>query len=95
MKKEEYNQKILELKKAHEEAANKVSREFAFSNKKHEKGDILSRGNKSIVIDEIRWTMTYSKNPIPLCVYVGRLLKKDGTFRKDGAIDRIWEDEPI
>lgn len=92
MTEEEYKKIIKELEDSHEKAVKKIQREFAFSNKKHEKGDILKDGRVSIIVDEIKWGFKgYFNEGLPCCIYIGRVLKKDGKPRKDGLTDRVYD----
>ena len=92
MTEQEYVHKIKKAKEQFEKDIKTIQREYAFSNQKHEIGDILKDVDFQIIVDEIKWsTNRFSRDGLPCLVYIGRVLKKNGTPRKDGTIRKIFK----
>lgn len=100
MTKEDYKQLINDLmdQKQHamseyDKKMNLVRKEYAVSNRKHNTGDVITHDGQSIIVDKITWSCGLFQNKDPFCIYFGRLLKKDGTLRKDGKTGYISDEE--
>ena len=83
MTEEEYNNAIEENDRKWISEMDRIQQEFVLSNKKHEKGDVITENGITFIVDEIKCGFK-SLFGGPCCAYYGRILKKDGTFRKDG-----------
>lgn len=64
--------------------------QYAVSNKRFVKGDIIKNHNSTILIDEYKLARSF--NGIPYIVYHGFELKKDLTPKKNGARDSIHDE---
>ena len=77
-----YNEYIIEK--------NKLYKEYAYSNKVFNKGDILKSGNVIILVDRISVTVF---NDIPRAVYLGQRLTKKLERYNSNERDSIYESE--
>ena len=60
-----------------------LSRDYAFSNNTIKVGDIIKSARGSILVDEVKFTVSV-RGELPYCSYWGWLLTKEGKLRKDG-----------
>jgi len=92
MTKQEYD---LEIKKIEQEAKTKkdvLTRNYVYSNNPYLTGDVISDHSITIKIESTKWSYNIGD---PCVVYYGPVLKKDGTPRKDGAKDSIYQSSII
>lgn len=71
-----------------------LSRDYAFSNNTIKVGDIIKSARGSILVDEVKFTVSV-RGELPYCSYWGRLLTKEGKLRKDGKRCRITQMEML
>jgi len=84
----EYTQKLKKLEEVYLSDKKALHIEFALSNAKFKKGDIIIEDSKGIIlIDKIT---TYIGFGLPEPVYHGLLLKKDLTPKKNGEREAIY-----
>lgn len=82
MDKNEYNQRLFEIKKRFEEDKKQLAIECAASNNPYSVGDILKDDSGVIIlVERILFSYGYGEE-LPYCVYEGKTLKKDLTPRK-------------
>lgn len=71
---------------------NALSAEYAKKNNPYTIGDIIeSDWGIRIIIDKIKYTHSQYSDPCPQNVYIGRVLKKDGTTRADGKVEYVLQ----
>lgn len=74
-----------QLQQAEEQYANERKRihiAYAMANNPHKKGEIITDGIQTIRIEKIRTYMD-GFGSLPMCIYDGPALKKDGAEKKD------------
>ena len=71
-----------------------LSRDYAFSNNTIKVGDVIKSARGSILVDEVKFTVSV-RGELPTCSYWGRVLTKAGALRKDGSRMRILQSEVL
>jgi len=89
MIKEEYEKLVLDAKKNYSKTIEEVNIRFSKENNPYKIGDIIADSYKKIKIKEIEFGHMVAC--APTCLYIGLLLKKDETPRKDGKRGNIWQ----
>jgi hypothetical protein len=92
MTNEEYRAEKQRIEKAAEKSQQELCITFVEENKRFHIGDIISKNDKIIKVKKIH---AYRFDACPIPVYVGKLLKKDLTPRKDNAEDSIYGDKEV
>jgi hypothetical protein len=87
---EEYKERLAVITTEFEIEKRKLNGDYAMSNRRFNKGDILKGYNSTILVDEFKLGRSF--NGIPYLVYYGFELKKDLTPKKNGARDSIHDD---
>ena len=93
MNKQEFEDAIARIEAEAESNKIQLSQEYAFSNNSVKIGDKIKDHYQYIEVHQIKCAVYngYSSRANPQCVYIGKLLKKNGEPRKDGAIGRIFQ----
>ena len=89
----EFNENLSELKKEFDDNVKKLKLDYIKTNARFKKGDKIRLKDKSIVVETISGTCFSSQ--IPAIYYMGAMLTKDGTPRKDGQTYSIFEQDGI
>ena len=87
---DEYLLELKSIEKEKFEALQDLMERFIIANNPHKKGDIVSDGTDTIVIETIMCHAGMYQNK-PCAVYFGTCLKKDGTPRKDGKKAKVYQ----
>ena len=89
---EEYQEEVARLDHEYKEAKGRLKREYALTNNPVRIGTIAEDdcGNK-VMVKRISIAYTHWGEVPSECVYHGELLKKDGTPRKDGKADCVYQ----
>jgi hypothetical protein len=77
MTKEEYKQKIKDLKAEYDTRREAIISEYAISNSEISRGDIIGDGNHRIRVDVINVDSGEHWDGFPYCVYVGPKITKE------------------
>ena len=77
----EYKRRLVEIEDIFNESKKELYIEYAMSNRKYKKGDVIKDSRWAFKIDKITTSISISSIPEP--VYHGYELKKDLTPRKD------------
>lgn len=85
----EYLDKLKNIEKVAEKQKADLMIEFAMSNAKFKKGDIVKNHNYIILVDKITVSKVFMGS-LPKAIYHGVALKKDLTPRKDGSRETIY-----
>ena len=88
---DEYLLEVKAIEQEKYEALQDLMKRFTIANNPHKKGDIVSDGTDTIVIESI----TYYVGNKPCAVYFGTCLKKDGTPRKDGKKAKVYQSKLV
>lgn len=95
MKIEDYREGLTKIDQVAKEARARLAFEYAVSNNPYKTGDIVTdKHGTSILIEKADVRISSNTNDghgVPTCVYYGPVLKKDGTPRKDGKYEEIWQ----
>jgi len=94
MEASEFQESFTRLLKEFEFNKRVLSRDYAFSNNTIKVGDIIKSAQGSILVDEVKFTVSV-RGELPYCSYWGRLLTKEGKLRKDGKRRRITQMEML
>ena len=94
MEASEFQESFTRLLKEFEFNKRVLSRDYAFSNNTIKVGDIIKSAQGSILVDEVKFTVSV-RGELPYCSYWGRLLTKEGKLRKDGKRCRITQMEML
>jgi hypothetical protein len=90
MTKQEYLNQLEDLNKAHSLKVSKLKKEFALSNQKYKKGDIVKDCIKIIRITKVKYGTKFGTD-ICECIYTGEELTKKLQPKKSGAIGNIYQ----
>ncbi len=90
MTKETYQDNLKAYEVEFEIKKKSLAKDYAFSNNPHQIGDVITDNNTTIKIEKIKHTLGNSYE-LPECVYYGVELKKDGTPKKNGKLQGIWQ----
>ena len=85
MTKEEYLEKIKDIRKRCQDEINALGVEYAKSNNPYKIGDVISDGVETIKIGRVQPVLAsyiHVSAGFPVCRYYGVQLKKDGTPKK-------------
>ena len=93
MTREQYEQKIQELQKEYELKKNEVAKQFCDANNLYKIGDKFTDHIGTIIIEKITYSFMFTG--IPICVYFGIELNKDGTPNKRGNKRKAWQSNDI
>ena len=88
---EEYKENLKHLNEKFNKDKRDLDTQYALSNKRFLKGDIIKNHNYTILIDEYKLGRDF--NGIPYMVYYGLELKKDLTPKKNGSRGSIHDEE--
>ena len=91
MTEDEYRSKVEELKKDHDKALKKLAIEFALSNSTIKEGDIVEDHIGKVFVERINVAMNHYSSDLPLCVYYGSELRKDGLPKKNKNKRDVWQ----
>lgn len=88
MTKEEFKKKCAELKADYESKLDNLHLDYAKGLVKHKIGDIIEDHYQKVIVEKIIFKndLNYGLEP----VYLGVLLNKNNTPRKDGKKGEIW-----
>lgn len=81
MEKEEYKQKLSDIKIKYDKEKEQLYKEYALSNNTVKVGDKFIDHIGTIIVEKIGVTLNFLDN-FPSCIYYGTELKKDGTPTK-------------
>lgn len=90
--KHEFLERKIAIEEKFRKDINRISSEYAFSNKIADIGDIVVSNNKfSIIVDEIRYTTFLTQGWLPECIYIGRELTIKMVPKKRESLRRICQ----
>jgi hypothetical protein len=87
MTESEYEEKMAEINKAHEDAKRQLYIDYAASQRKFKIGDIISNGHVTILVEKFGTNKTFG---LPQPTYIGKELRKDLTPKKNGSTNTIF-----
>lgn len=79
MNKIQLQEELSALETDYKAAVRAVARKFAIVNNPYKVDDVISDQTKTIKIKQIKYDVNMFSGGLPQCVYVGDILKKDGT----------------
>lgn len=77
MTREEYNERLIAIRKESNDREYNLATEYAMSNNPYKVGDIIEDHRGKLKIEKIK--VRYGCYEFPYCYYLGVELKKDGT----------------
>ena len=90
----ELNHQLTALVKEFSKAEKELKRQYCDANNPYKVGDTFTDHMGSIIVDAIDYNYGSSMGN-PCCVYTGRELKKDGTFKKNGSVRYAYQSNDI
>lgn len=84
MELKQYQEELQRLQEEFEKKKIDLMKSYVIANNTHKIGDIITDSTGSIQIEGIRFNWGEPWDNKPFAVYIGTVLKKDGTPRKDG-----------
>ena len=94
MELEKYERLLQEMRMKHRAEKMILSLKYANENNPYKIGDIVVDHYQRVKIEKIEYNTTYSKQ-IPICVYIGPLLKKNNEPLKNGNHGEVFQDNII
>lgn len=93
MTKEQYQQKLKEIKQEQELKKQQLTKQFCDANNPYKIGDKFTDHIGTIIIEKISYAHTLAETPC--CVYFGTELNKNGTPNKRGDKRIAWQSNDI
>lgn len=93
MNNQELEHRLKELQQEYDLKQKEVMRQFCDDNNQYKVGDKFTDHIGTIIIEKIRYSYNISR--IPICIYFGAELKKDGTLKKSNDKRNAWQSDDV